>query len=72
MFTLERINGELLTWVLTIPTNVQISCLAAGLYHTACPSTTNETCLCIDQTYTDYVTDCVKSSCSIRESLCTF
>ncbi|KAJ4417799.1 hypothetical protein N0V82_005965 [Gnomoniopsis sp. IMI 355080] len=46
----------------------QVACLAAGLYHTAC-SLANQTCLCVDQSYTDWVTSCVDSNCTIKNQL---
>ncbi|KAJ4392974.1 hypothetical protein N0V93_002178 [Gnomoniopsis smithogilvyi] len=47
-----------------------VSCLAAGLYHTTC-SLLNQTCLCVDQSYNDWVTSCVESNCTIKNQLRT-
>lgn len=47
----------------------QVACLAAGLYHTAC-SLGNQTCLCDDPVYNDWVTNCVTSNCTVRDQLC--
>lgn len=51
-----------------ILTAVQTLCLISSLSASSCAST-NTTCLCLDQTYSNVVTDCVLGHCTIRESL---
>ncbi|CAN8097705.1 unnamed protein product [Discula destructiva] len=55
---------------LTAVPDCGVPCLAEGLYHTAC-SLTNQTCLCFEPSYNDWVTACVKSNCTVRNQLRT-
>ncbi|KAH8890042.1 hypothetical protein GQ53DRAFT_842284 [Thozetella sp. PMI_491] len=45
-----------------------ISCLAASLPESPCTAT-DDTCLCLDDHYNDVVTSCVKSNCTVVQSL---
>ncbi|KAF4422588.1 Satratoxin biosynthesis SC1 cluster protein 4 [Colletotrichum fructicola Nara gc5] len=53
----------------TVPTCAQ-PCIAEGLNRTACP-TSNQTCLCQDPNYIDFVEDCVLNHCLPIDALAT-
>ncbi|KAF4808833.1 Satratoxin biosynthesis SC1 cluster protein 4 [Colletotrichum siamense] len=53
----------------TVPTCAQ-PCIAEGLKRTACP-TSNQTCLCQDPNYIDFVEDCVLDHCLPIDALAT-
>ncbi|KAF4834265.1 Satratoxin biosynthesis SC1 cluster protein 4 [Colletotrichum tropicale] len=53
----------------TVPTCAQ-PCIAEGLNRTACPKS-NQTCLCQDANYIDFVEDCVLDHCLPIDTLAT-
>ncbi|EQB55670.1 CFEM domain-containing protein [Colletotrichum gloeosporioides Cg-14] len=53
----------------TVPTCAQ-PCIAEGLNRTSCP-TANQTCLCQDANYIDFVEDCVLDHCLPIDALAT-